>query len=95
MNPGAAGTGQDGTGRSDSAQLRCSDGGGAGVVVVMLPREQRSVATRAGFDLNDPGRAEIGPRELFAAGPDNLDGLAGRFGQTRASRAASPVCFPP
>ena len=47
----------------------------------MLPGNQGSVPPCASLDLNEPGGAEIRPGEFFAPRPDNLDGLAGSFGQ--------------
>ena len=75
--------------------VRRGDGGGAGVVVVELPRRDRAVAARAALDVDDARGPEVGPRELLLARPDELDGLAGRLRGRAASTAASPVCFPP
>src|ERR1035437_319405 len=57
------------------------DGGGARIVVVMLPGNQGSVPSRACCDVDQAGGAEIGPGEFFASRPDDLDGLASGFGQ--------------
>src|ERR1039457_4567157 len=54
-----------------------ADGGGAGVVVMELPRRERAVAARAAFDVEDARGPEVGPRKLLLARPRDLDGLAG------------------
>src|ERR1035441_1594190 len=46
-----------------------ADGGRARIVVVMLPRNQRTVSPDARLDLNHTGRAEIPPGEFLAARP--------------------------
>src|ERR1035441_4402576 len=58
-----------------------ADGGRARIVVVMLPRNQRTVSPDARLDLNHTGRAEIPPGEFLAARPHHLHGPAGRLGQ--------------
>ena len=63
--------------------VRGADGGRARIVVVMLPGNQRSIASRAGLDLNQAGGAEIGPGKLLAARPHHLHRLAGGLGQAR------------
>ena len=73
--------------------VRGRDGGGAGIVIVMLPCQQLSVTLRACFDLNEAGRAEVGPGELFSAGPDHLDGLAGGLRQTRCFKSGFAGMF--
>ena len=60
-----------------------ADGGGAGIVVVILPGGEGAVAAHAGFDFDEAGGAEIGPGEFFFAGPDDFDRLAGGFGKAR------------
>ena len=60
-----------------------ADGGGAGVVVVELPRRERAVAARAALDVDDARGPEVGPRELLLARPRHLDGLAGRLREAR------------
>ena len=46
-----------------------------------LPGGQLAVLVDAGRRLDQAGRAEVGPGELFFAGPDQLDRLARRPGQ--------------
>ena len=59
------------------------DGGGAGVVVVVLPGGEGAVALSGCANLDDAGGAEVGPGKLLAAGPHQLDRLAGGLGQAR------------
>ena len=63
--------------------VRRGDAGGAGVVVVELPRDERAVLARAASDLDEAGGAQVRPGELLLARPDDLDRLAGGLGQTR------------
>src|SRR5262249_12012784 len=53
-----------------------TDGGAAGIVIVELPGRDRPVLPHAAGDLNDPGRAEVGPREFLLPRPDQFDRLA-------------------
>ncbi len=63
--------------------VRRTDGGGAGVVVVVLPGDERAVLLDARADLDEAGGAQVGPGEFILARPDNFDGLAGGFCQAR------------
>src|SRR5450631_1467341 len=47
----------------------------------MLPGNESSVAPCACPDLDQACGAQIGPCEFFTSSPDDLDGLAGGFGQ--------------
>src|SRR5258708_29983631 len=59
------------------------DRGRAGVVVVELPGQERSVGTRTAGHLYHARGTEVGPRELLFPCPDQLDRTAGRLGQAR------------
>src|SRR5918996_3680089 len=51
-----------------------ADPGGARVVIVELPRGQRTIPLHAGSDLDQRGRPEIRERELLLARPDEPHG---------------------
>src|SRR5437899_2236790 len=61
--------------------VQSADSRAAGVVIVKLPGRDRAVLANTAGHFNDSGRTEIGPSELFLAGPNDLDGFAGRLCQ--------------
>jgi hypothetical protein len=55
------------------------EGGGAGIVVAEVPGGDAVVGVEGAADIDDAGRAAVGAREFFFAGPGDADGLAGGF----------------
>src|SRR5919204_793531 len=64
-------------------RVRRPNGCRPGVVVVELPRGHRAVALRSGPNRDYAGGTEIGPRELFFAGPDHLHRFPGSACEAR------------
>src|SRR5579872_2322466 len=63
--------------------VRRLQAGASRVPVVEGPRDEPSVGVDRTLDVNHTRGTEIRPRELFGARPDELHGLAGRFGEPR------------
>ena len=67
--------------------------GGAGVVVVKLPRGNRAVIFDAALDVDDAGGTKVGPGEFFFARPDELHGFARGSRQARGFHGALAGVF--
>ena len=63
--------------------VRTPQAGAAGVVIVKFPGGDRAVLRHSAGNVNDSGRAEIGPGKFLLTRPDQFDRLPGGLGQSR------------
>ena len=69
-----------------------ANAGVAGVVVAMFPSRDPAIVGHRARDVDDAGRPEIRPREFLFARPDEFDGLAGGFRESRGFDCALRPC---